>query len=112
MVPKRFFTFGNHGVLVVRSRFRGRRVPGSKPDSTEDPSCMWACCVINHTQGVKRTSRWRGAEDLRRGMPAQMSSSSSNGGSKCEVGPKIALELLQKQVVNIIKLQTRGGTKS
>ncbi|GBN42933.1 hypothetical protein AVEN_90918-1, partial [Araneus ventricosus] len=29
-----------HGVLVLRSRSRGRRVPDSKPDSTEDLSCM------------------------------------------------------------------------
>ncbi|GBN76408.1 hypothetical protein AVEN_170013-1, partial [Araneus ventricosus] len=28
------------GSLVVRSRLWGRRVPGSKPDSTEDPPCM------------------------------------------------------------------------
>ncbi|GBN90476.1 hypothetical protein AVEN_238463-1, partial [Araneus ventricosus] len=28
------------GGLVVRSRPWGRRVPGSKPDSTADPSCM------------------------------------------------------------------------
>ncbi|GBL96241.1 hypothetical protein AVEN_118776-1 [Araneus ventricosus] len=26
-----------------------RRVPSSKPDSTEDPQCMWACCTPNHT---------------------------------------------------------------
>ncbi|GBN81358.1 hypothetical protein AVEN_263796-1, partial [Araneus ventricosus] len=28
------------GGLVVRSRLWGRRAPGSKPDSTEDPPCM------------------------------------------------------------------------
>ncbi|GBL73201.1 hypothetical protein AVEN_159266-1 [Araneus ventricosus] len=28
------------GGLVVRSRLWGRRVPGSKPDSTDDPPCM------------------------------------------------------------------------
>ncbi|GBM79988.1 hypothetical protein AVEN_47456-1 [Araneus ventricosus] len=28
------------GGLVVRSRLWGRKVPGSKPDSTEDPPCM------------------------------------------------------------------------
>ncbi|GBM02425.1 hypothetical protein AVEN_76477-1 [Araneus ventricosus] len=31
---------GGRGGLVVRSRLWGRRVPGSKPDSTEDPPCM------------------------------------------------------------------------
>ncbi|GBM99553.1 hypothetical protein AVEN_268915-1 [Araneus ventricosus] len=28
------------GGLVVRSQLWGRRVPGSRPDSTEDPPCM------------------------------------------------------------------------
>ncbi|GBL92713.1 hypothetical protein AVEN_119104-1 [Araneus ventricosus] len=28
------------GGLAERSRLWGRRVPGSKPDSTEDPPCM------------------------------------------------------------------------
>ncbi|GBM70974.1 hypothetical protein AVEN_102910-1 [Araneus ventricosus] len=36
------------GSLVVRGRLRGRRAPSSKPDSTEDPPCLWACCEINH----------------------------------------------------------------
>ncbi|GBN41103.1 Relaxin receptor 1 [Araneus ventricosus] len=31
---------GGRGGLVVRSRLWGRRVPGSRPDSTEDPPCM------------------------------------------------------------------------
>ncbi|GBL88351.1 hypothetical protein AVEN_151242-1, partial [Araneus ventricosus] len=30
------------GGLVVRSRLRSQRAPGSKPDSIEDPPCMWA----------------------------------------------------------------------
>ncbi|GBM90642.1 hypothetical protein AVEN_213561-1 [Araneus ventricosus] len=30
----------SRGGLVARSRLWGRRVPGSKPDSTEDPPCM------------------------------------------------------------------------
>ncbi|GBM52343.1 hypothetical protein AVEN_229572-1 [Araneus ventricosus] len=31
----------SRGDLIVR--LRSRRVPGLKPDSTEDPLCMWAC---------------------------------------------------------------------
>ncbi|GBN82150.1 hypothetical protein AVEN_65092-1 [Araneus ventricosus] len=31
---------GGRGGLVVRSRLWGRRAPGSRPNSTEDPSCM------------------------------------------------------------------------
>ncbi|GBL81108.1 hypothetical protein AVEN_83173-1 [Araneus ventricosus] len=42
------------GGLVVRSQLRGRRVPESKPGSTKDPTSMWACCMLNHTQGSKR----------------------------------------------------------
>ncbi|GBM45687.1 hypothetical protein AVEN_145572-1, partial [Araneus ventricosus] len=30
----------DRGGLVVRSRPWGRRVPGSRPDSNEDPPCM------------------------------------------------------------------------
>ncbi|GBM92123.1 hypothetical protein AVEN_249356-1 [Araneus ventricosus] len=31
---------------------RDRRVPGSKPDSTKNPSCMWVWCALNLTLGV------------------------------------------------------------
>ncbi|GBM30999.1 hypothetical protein AVEN_69238-1 [Araneus ventricosus] len=40
--------------LVVRSRLWDRSVPSLKPGSTEDLSCMWACCLLNHMQGAKR----------------------------------------------------------
>ncbi|GBL86631.1 hypothetical protein AVEN_194873-1 [Araneus ventricosus] len=32
------------GGLVVKSKFQGQRVPGSKPDSAEHPPCMRARC--------------------------------------------------------------------
>ncbi|GBM39364.1 hypothetical protein AVEN_119030-1 [Araneus ventricosus] len=35
-----FFGYKGRGGLVVRSRLWGRRAPGSRPDSTEDPPCM------------------------------------------------------------------------
>ncbi|GBN58246.1 hypothetical protein AVEN_144231-1 [Araneus ventricosus] len=35
-----YYNFRGRGGLVVRSRLWGRRVPGSKPDSTEDPPCI------------------------------------------------------------------------
>ncbi|GBM91345.1 hypothetical protein AVEN_6997-1 [Araneus ventricosus] len=38
---------------VVRYRFRGQTVPGSKPDSTEDPQCMWAWWALNLTSLIK-----------------------------------------------------------
>ncbi|GBL91448.1 hypothetical protein AVEN_193243-1, partial [Araneus ventricosus] len=31
---------GGRGGVVVRSRLWGRRVPGSYPDSTDDPPCI------------------------------------------------------------------------
>ncbi|GBM76139.1 hypothetical protein AVEN_272983-1 [Araneus ventricosus] len=34
--------------LVVRSRLRDLRIPGSKPDSIEDPPCVGSCCTQNH----------------------------------------------------------------
>ncbi|GBN83307.1 hypothetical protein AVEN_63657-1 [Araneus ventricosus] len=43
-------TEGRSG-LVVRLRIR---VPGSKPDSTEDPPCMWPCFTLNHMYEAKR----------------------------------------------------------
>ncbi|GBM32297.1 hypothetical protein AVEN_71554-1 [Araneus ventricosus] len=36
------------GGLAVRSRLRGRRFRGSKPDSTEGLPCMWDCCTLNY----------------------------------------------------------------
>ncbi|GBN15780.1 hypothetical protein AVEN_149223-1 [Araneus ventricosus] len=33
-----------------KSQLPGQRVPGSKPDFTEDPLCMLARCTLNHTQ--------------------------------------------------------------
>ncbi|GBM18182.1 hypothetical protein AVEN_151722-1 [Araneus ventricosus] len=36
------------------SGLRGRRAPGSKPDSIEDPPCIWAWCTLNPTPWVNR----------------------------------------------------------
>ncbi|GBN80932.1 hypothetical protein AVEN_268101-1 [Araneus ventricosus] len=49
------------GGLVVRSRLRGRRFPGSKSDSTEAPTSMGpvARYIIRSGQAL---SRWCGAE--------------------------------------------------
>ncbi|GBN17547.1 hypothetical protein AVEN_175623-1 [Araneus ventricosus] len=43
------------GSLEIRCQPWGRRVPGSKPDSTENRLCILGCCTLNHTQeDVKR----------------------------------------------------------
>ncbi|GBM20720.1 hypothetical protein AVEN_105953-1 [Araneus ventricosus] len=36
------------------SRLRDRRIPGSKPDPTKDPSCMCVCCTFNLTARITR----------------------------------------------------------
>ncbi|GBN54118.1 hypothetical protein AVEN_78824-1 [Araneus ventricosus] len=36
------YLVGSFGGLVVRRQARSRRVPSSKPDSTEDLSCIWS----------------------------------------------------------------------
>ncbi|GBN81855.1 hypothetical protein AVEN_32179-1 [Araneus ventricosus] len=48
------FLLRDRGGLVVKYHLWGRRAPGSKPDSTEEPPCMWARCTPNHTQWAKR----------------------------------------------------------
>ncbi|GBM37459.1 hypothetical protein AVEN_263137-1 [Araneus ventricosus] len=52
--------------LVVRSRLWSQRVPGSKPDSTEDPPCMGPAArqIIRSGQ---TPSRWCGVEAWRGG---------------------------------------------
>ncbi|GBN83177.1 hypothetical protein AVEN_73548-1 [Araneus ventricosus] len=53
---------------------------GSKPESTEDLPCMWACCTLSYV-GAKRLS----ADVIRKfgeGILAQASSSSTDWGLK------------------------------
>ncbi|GBO16414.1 hypothetical protein AVEN_117026-1, partial [Araneus ventricosus] len=38
------------GGLMVGSQLRSRRATGSKPDSTENPPCMWAQGALNLTR--------------------------------------------------------------
>ncbi|GBM21238.1 hypothetical protein AVEN_265833-1 [Araneus ventricosus] len=37
------------GGLVVRPRLRSRKIPHAKPESTDDPPCLWAWCRLNLT---------------------------------------------------------------
>ncbi|GBO08150.1 hypothetical protein AVEN_18877-1 [Araneus ventricosus] len=68
------------GGLVVRSRVWGRRVPGSRPDSTEDPR-VW-CLLHDKSYVVAKRPPVGVAWKFEEGVPAQMSSSSSYRGSK------------------------------
>ncbi|GBM07208.1 hypothetical protein AVEN_25470-1 [Araneus ventricosus] len=79
------------GGLVVRSRLRGRRSPGSKP---EEPPCKQIWCTLNPS-GPKSShwccaKAWRGARRLRC-HPRYLARVQN-----CEVRPKIALVLLKK----------------
>ncbi|GBO18667.1 hypothetical protein AVEN_204128-1 [Araneus ventricosus] len=67
--------------LVVRSRLWCWRATGLKPDSTDDPSCMWAWYTLNMTALVKcpLAGVVRKFED---GVAVQVSSSSSDLDSK------------------------------
>ncbi|GBL79469.1 hypothetical protein AVEN_253417-1, partial [Araneus ventricosus] len=70
--------FWGHSGLAIRSQFRDWRAPGSKPDSIEDSQYM---CTLNHSQGANVLPLvWCGS--FERGLTAQMSSSSSDHGSK------------------------------
>ncbi|GBM33514.1 hypothetical protein AVEN_273010-1 [Araneus ventricosus] len=53
-----FLSRGRCG-LVIRSRPRCRRVPGSKPDSTEGPPCKRVWCTLNPSG--PNVPRWCGA---------------------------------------------------
>ncbi|GBM85668.1 hypothetical protein AVEN_55187-1 [Araneus ventricosus] len=58
-------SFGGCSGLMVRYRFWGRRIPSSKPDSTEDPSSIRL--YIESYVGGQTSSRWCGVEVWRGG---------------------------------------------
>ncbi|GBL80365.1 hypothetical protein AVEN_92274-1 [Araneus ventricosus] len=82
------------GGLVVKSRLWGRRVPGSKPDSTEDPPCMGPAARYIIRSG-QPSSRWCGVEVLERGRQLRCRPRYLTAIQNYEVRPKTALVLLQ-----------------
>ncbi|GBM75722.1 hypothetical protein AVEN_92725-1 [Araneus ventricosus] len=84
---------------------RIRRVPGLKPDSIEDPSCIEpAARQARHTQrGSKRSPLRRGAEVWRGGVISGVVRHLTEAQSY-EVDPNIALVLLQTGTLNMTKL--------
>ncbi|GBN64508.1 hypothetical protein AVEN_114426-1 [Araneus ventricosus] len=82
------------GGLVVRFRLWGRRVPGPRPDSTEDPPCMGPAArqIIRSGQ---TSSRWCGVEVWRGGCQLRCRPRHLTEVQNYEVRPKIALVLLQ-----------------
>ncbi|GBO13886.1 hypothetical protein AVEN_207571-1 [Araneus ventricosus] len=81
----------------------GQRIPGLKPDSTENTPFMWACCALNHTQWPNVLPLvWCGS--LERRMPAHVPFSSSDRSSKLR-GPSQNLpRVASKRDVYITKL--------
>ncbi|GBM00618.1 hypothetical protein AVEN_134482-1 [Araneus ventricosus] len=69
------------GGLVVRSRFQGRRVADSKPDSTEDPPCMGPVARVKSYVVAKRSPAGV-VRKFGEGVQVQVSSSSSDRGTK------------------------------
>ncbi|GBN91723.1 hypothetical protein AVEN_7142-1 [Araneus ventricosus] len=53
LISTELFTRGIGGI-VVRSRPQGRRVPRSKPDSSEESPCIWTQPTLNLTSWVTR----------------------------------------------------------
>ncbi|GBN93735.1 hypothetical protein AVEN_145381-1 [Araneus ventricosus] len=51
------------GGLIVRPRPRRRRVPGSKPDSTEEPPCKRFWCTLNPSGPNTLSLVWYGSLD-------------------------------------------------
>ncbi|GBO12706.1 hypothetical protein AVEN_39594-1 [Araneus ventricosus] len=93
--------------LVVRSRLRGQTVSSSELDSTEDPPCKWDYYTLNHTYGAKHPTAGvvRKFEDW---LLAQMSSSSSDRGSKLRGLSKTNSRVASKWDVNITKLSSES----
>ncbi|GBL92565.1 hypothetical protein AVEN_123752-1 [Araneus ventricosus] len=78
-------------------------VPGSKPDSIEGPPCMWVWYTLNHPYGAKY-SPVGVVRKLRYGVPAQVSSSSSDRDSKLRGPSQNSPRAASKRDVNKTKL--------
>ncbi|GBM80174.1 hypothetical protein AVEN_164850-1 [Araneus ventricosus] len=93
---------GSNG-LVVRSRLQGQKVPGSKPNSIKALPIMGPVAhQIKHSGQTPFWLVW--CRSLERGVTSQVLFLPSNHSLELGVHPKIALVLLQKQDVNITKL--------
>ncbi|GBN04805.1 hypothetical protein AVEN_270735-1 [Araneus ventricosus] len=89
--------------LVARSRLWGRRVPGSKPDSPKIRRA-WGLLHAKSCPVAKRPPvgvAWKFGE----GVPAHVSSSSSDRGSKLRGPSQNSPRVASKRDVNIAKLK-------
>ncbi|GBN57659.1 hypothetical protein AVEN_23963-1 [Araneus ventricosus] len=93
---------GGRGGLVVRSRLWGRRAPGLKPDSTEDPSSMDLLHAKSYV--VAKRPPIGVARKFGERVPAQVSSSSSDHGTKLRGPSQNSPRVATKRDVNITTL--------
>ncbi|GBM77695.1 hypothetical protein AVEN_184516-1 [Araneus ventricosus] len=86
---------------MIRSRLWDRRVSGSKPDSTEDPPCLGLLYVKSYVVAKHPPIgvAWKFGEGV-----AQVSSSSSDSGSKLRVPSQNSPRAASKRDVNTTKL--------
>ncbi|GBL62362.1 hypothetical protein AVEN_216597-1 [Araneus ventricosus] len=93
-----FSIFDDRGGPLSRSRFRGRRVSSSRPDSIKELPCKLVWCMLNSVPDILSLV---GRRSLERGVPAQVSSSLSDSGSKLRVpsqySPRIASNIIERE---------------
>ncbi|GBM16968.1 hypothetical protein AVEN_22385-1, partial [Araneus ventricosus] len=90
--------------LAIRCRLRGRRVPGSKLDSTGDPLCIGLLHVKSYVSSQTPTRRLVRRRSLERRDAAQTTSSSSDSGSELRGPSQKSRRVVAKLDVNITKL--------
>ncbi|GBM62631.1 hypothetical protein AVEN_187037-1 [Araneus ventricosus] len=90
------------GDLVVWSRPRGRGVLGSKPDSTEELPRKRVWCTLNPSGPNILMLVW--FRSLEREVPAQVSSTSSDKGSKLRGPSQNSPRVSSERDVNMTKL--------
>ncbi|GBO29783.1 hypothetical protein AVEN_93590-1, partial [Araneus ventricosus] len=87
-----------------KCRPQNRRVPGLKPYSTEDPSCIVPVAPKSYVDG-QTSFRWCGTEVWRSGYQLGCHPRHLTVVQNYEVSPNIALILVLKRDVNVAKLQ-------
>ncbi|GBO08868.1 hypothetical protein AVEN_184268-1 [Araneus ventricosus] len=94
--------------LVLPANVSGPRWPSGKisasgPESTKEPACIGPVHANSYV-GDQTSSRWCGSEVWRVGVPALVSSSSSDRSSKLRGSYQNSPRVASKRDVNIIKL--------
>ncbi|GBM79054.1 hypothetical protein AVEN_23589-1, partial [Araneus ventricosus] len=90
--------FYDSGGPLARSRFRDRMVSCSRPDSIKELPRKLVWCMLNSVPDILALV---GLGSLERGVPAQVSSSLSDSGSKLrgpsQYSPRIASNIIERE---------------